>query len=92
MKVYLIILLIHINSAVSQLLNNESLLVFSIYGGGIFKAKFSKIKSQLNESDSNFVDKVKTHRIREIDFSLKANIIVWRDLNDTFYAIPIDQK
>jgi hypothetical protein len=92
MKVYLIILLIHINSAVSQLLNNESLLVFSIYGRGIFKAKFSKIKSQLNESDSNFLVKTKTHRIRRIDFSLKANIIVWRDLNDTFYAIPIDHK
>jgi hypothetical protein len=94
MKVYLIILLIYFNCIVSQLSNNESLLVFNILYKGLFTAKLGKTKNQINESNSDIL--VKTDLwTRDIDYSLSANIIIWiEDTSDyfTFYAIPINKR
>ncbi len=92
MKVNLIILLIYINSTISQLLNNETLLVFHEKYSGLFTIKFDKTKHQLNESDSHNLVETNFSPIGEIDYSLKANIIVWRDLDHMFYTIPIDKR
>jgi hypothetical protein len=110
MKVYLIILLIYFNSTVSQLLNNESLLVFDKLNShknkgsiGLFTVKFGKTLKQINESDSEFLAEVSSAYIEEIDYSLSANIIIWRehqlrkrdeefDMFDVFYAIPINKR
>ncbi len=102
MRVYLIILLILIDSIVSQLLNNESLLVFNKLNNnfqsmGLFSFKFEKRLKQINESDSNFL--VKTYYNQEIDYSLRENVIIWilyRKYNNSFYivfcAIPINKR
>jgi hypothetical protein len=95
MKVYLIILLTYFNCIVSQLSNNESLLVFGEYQKGLFTAKFGKTINQINESDSDLL--VETHdRVREIDYSLSANVIIWREDDHgsfcVFYAIPINKR
>jgi len=101
MKRYLIILLIYFNCIVSQLSNNESLLVFhkiNNYTKGLFTAKFGNTINQINERDSNLL--VETHdRVRDIDYSLSANIIIWRELQvyhnlefDVIYAIPINKR
>jgi hypothetical protein len=92
MKVNLIILLIYINSTISQLLNNETLLVFHEKYSGLFTIKFDKTKHQLNESDSHKLVETSSSSIREIDYSLKANVIVWRDSDHMFYTIPIDKR
>jgi hypothetical protein len=98
MKVYLIILLIYVNSTASQLLNNKSLLVFYVRKRGLFTAKFGKTINILNESDSDLL--VETHdRVNSIDYSLSANVIIWREYKqynnesfDVFYALPIDKR
>ncbi len=103
MRFHLIILLILIDSIVSQLLNNESLLVFNKFDNnvksmGLFSAKFEKRFKQINESDSDFL--VEIHGwVKEIDYSLRANIIIWSEYKinsnsnyDVFYAIPIDKR
>jgi hypothetical protein len=100
MRVCLIILLILIDSIVSQLLNNESLLVFdkldnNFKSMGLFSAKFEKRFKQINESDSDFL--VEIHGwVKEIDYSLRANVIIWRyfsnSYHDVFYAIPINKR
>ncbi len=103
MRVYLIILLILIDSIVSQLLNNESLLVFAkfdnnIQSMGLFSSKFDKRLKQINESDSHFL--VQTYGwVGEIDYSLRANVIIWSEYRkynnseyDVFYAIPINKR
>ncbi len=96
MKDYLIILLIYFNSIVSQLSNNESLLVFYKYKKGLFTANFGKTINQINESDSDLL--VETHTVGEIDYSLSANVIIWPQFeyyNNSrffvFYAIPINK-
>jgi hypothetical protein len=100
MKVYLIILLIYFNSIVSQLSNNESLLVFhkyNTYKRGLFTAKFGKTINQIKESDSDLL--VETHNsVSEIDYSLSANVIIWPQYEYynsrflVFYAIPMDKR
>jgi hypothetical protein len=88
MKVYLIILLIYFNCIVSQLLNNESLLVFNKYNtnnnykSGLFTAKFGKTINQVNKSDLDLL--VETDFVTDIDYSLSANLIMWKEkeLND----------
>jgi hypothetical protein len=92
MKVYLIILFIYINSTFSQLLNNDTLLVFHEKNRGLFTIKFDKTKPHLNERDSYNLIESSSPFIGEIDYSLKANIIVWRDLDHMIYAIPIDKR
>ncbi len=89
MKVYLIVLFIRINSTFCQLLNNETLLVFHEKNWGLFTIKFNKTKPQLNERDLIEID---FSPIGEMDYSLKANVIVWTDLDHKFYAIPIDKR
>jgi hypothetical protein len=103
MRVYLIILLILIDSIVSQLLNNESLLVFNKWYNnfesiGLFSAKFEKRLKQIKESDLHFL--VQNYgSVPEIDFSLRANLIIWSEHQrhnnsyyDVFYAIPINKR
>ncbi len=102
MRVYLTIMLILIDSIVSQLLNNESLLVFhkrdnNRQNMGLFSTKFEKRLKQINESDSNFL--VRTYEsVYEIDYSLRANVIIWSEYqiyNNSeyvFYAIPINKR
>ena len=95
MKFYLIILLIYFNCIVSQLSNYESLLVFENYEIGLFTAKFGKTINQINESDSDLL--VETNDwVREIDYSLSANLIIWREDDHgsfcVFYAIPINKR
>jgi hypothetical protein len=92
MKVYLIILYICTNTTFSQPLNNKTLLVFHEKNRGLFTIKFDKTKHQLNESDSHNLVETSSSSIGEIDYSLKANVIVWRDSNHKFYAIPIDKR
>jgi hypothetical protein len=105
MKSYLIILLIYFNLTVSQLLNNGSLLVFhkyfnNTYSKDLFTVKFEKTLKQINESDSHFLAKVSSTHIREIDYSLSANVIILREyqyrnsdqLFHVFYAIPINKR
>jgi hypothetical protein len=98
MKVYLIILLILIDSIVTQLSNNESLLVFDKFDNyfqsmGLFSAKFEKRLKQINKIDSN-----QTYGwVQEIDYSLRANIIIWSEYQRyiscyVFYAIPINKR
>ncbi len=96
MFVYLIILLIYFNCIVSQLSNNESLLVFyNNKKNGLFTAKFGKTLNQINESHSHLL--VGSHYwVHQIDYSLSANVILWREF-ETFsicpiYAIPIDNR
>jgi hypothetical protein len=101
MRVYLIILLILIDSIVSQLLNNESLLVFNKLDNnfgimGLFSAKFEKRLKQIKESDSHFL--FQTYgSVQEIDYSLRANVIIWSEYQsyykyNVFYAIPINKR
>jgi hypothetical protein len=98
MFVYLIILLIYFNCIVSQLSNNESLLVFSGYKKGLFTAKFGKNLNQINEFDSVLL--VESHHwVQEIDYSLSANVILWREYETydnisfcSIYAIPINKR
>jgi hypothetical protein len=96
MKVYLIILLLYFNFIVSQLSNNESLLVFYKFRRGLFTAKFGKTINQVNERDSHLL--VETHDyVAEIDYIMSANVIIWREYdqyykNITFYAIPINKR
>jgi hypothetical protein len=92
MKVYLIILFICTDSTFSQLLNNETLLVFYEKYSGLFIVKFDKTKPQLNERDSHNLVENKFSPIGEIDYSLKANVIVWRHSDHMFFAIPIDKR
>jgi hypothetical protein len=92
MKVYLIVLFIRINSTFCQLLNNETFLVFHEKNRGLFTIKFDKTRPQLNERDSNNLVKKNFSLIGEIDYSLKANVIVWRDSDHMFYAIPIVKR
>jgi hypothetical protein len=100
-NVYLIILLIYFNRIVSQLSNNESLLVFFKHNinslkRGLFTAKFEKTINQLNDSDLL----VEIHYpYVEIDYSLSANVIVWKVYViynkirfGVFYAIPINKR
>jgi hypothetical protein len=79
MKFFCIILFIHFNYTSSQLLNNESLLVFHETFGDLFSVKFEKTLTQSNRSDAISLVKTKSYRIGEIDYNLRANIIVWRD-------------
>jgi hypothetical protein len=101
MKVYLIILLIYFNCIVSQLSNNESLLVFfenNNNGYDLFTAKFGKTINRINESDSDLL--VQTHDVvLDIDYSLSANVIIWIGYYKligynfiVFYAIPINKR
>ncbi len=103
MRVYLIILLIFIDSIVSQLLNNESLLVFNkrdnnFQSMGLLSAKFEKRLKQINESDLDIL--VETYKwARDIDYHLRANVIIWSERKmynnsyyDVFYAIPINKR
>jgi hypothetical protein len=95
MKVYLIILLIYFNCIVPQPTKNESLLVFGEYQKGLFTTKFGKTTNQISESDSDLL--VETdYWVREIDYSLSANVIIWREDNHfsfcVFYAIPINKR
>jgi hypothetical protein len=105
MRVYLIILLIFIDSIASQLLNNESLLVFVKvdkklgFSEGLFTKKFEKSLKQINESDSNYLFDSHDPRIGEIDYSLSANVLIKRGIRiynnsyyDVFYAIPINKR
>jgi hypothetical protein len=65
---------------------------------GLFSSKFEKRLKQINESDSNFL--VQTYvRVEEIDYSLRANVIIWREYQwydnshyDVFIAIPINKR
>jgi hypothetical protein len=98
MKVYLIILLIYFNCIVSQLSNNESLLIFSEYRTGLFTAKFGKTMNQINESDSDLLVQIDYPYV-QIDYSLSANVIIWIEYEYYnnfwfcgFYAIPINKK
>ncbi len=91
MKVYLI-LLINFKFIVSQLPNNESLVVFSIENKGLFTAKFQKTMNQKNESDSDFLAEAERYLIGEIDYSLSANVVVWREWGNEFYVNPIDER
>jgi hypothetical protein len=96
MKVCLIILLIYFNCIVSQLSNNESLLIFyNNYKYGLFTAKFGKTINQINESDSDLL--VESHHwVQEIDYSLSANVIIWIEYQYynicAFYVIPINKR
>jgi hypothetical protein len=102
MKVYLIILLIYFNCIVSQLSNNESLLVYYKIGDvldiGLFTAKFGKTTNQIIESDSDLL--VETDILADqIDYSLSANLIIWIEIQSdynllfcVFYAIPINKR
>jgi hypothetical protein len=101
MKVYLIILLIYFNCIVSQLSNNESLLVFysfNKYVRGLFTAKFGKTINQIYENDSDLL--VESHHwVSDIDYSLSANVILWREYGIyenipfcSIYAIPINKR
>ncbi len=98
MKVYLTILFIYFNCIVSQLSNNESLLVFGISLKGLFTAKFGKTINRINESDSDLL--VQTHDVvLDIDYSLSANVIIWIGYYKligynfiVFYAIPINKR
>ncbi len=92
MKFYLIILFICINYTLSQLLNNETLLVFHDKNSGLFAIKFDKTKPQLNENNSHNLVETDIWPSKEIDYSLKANVIVWRHSDHMFYAIPIDKR
>jgi hypothetical protein len=92
MKVYLIILLINFKFIVSQLPNNESLLVFFIENKGLFTAKFEKKMNQINESESHILAKAERYLIGEIDYSLSANVVVWREWGNEFYVTPIDER
>jgi hypothetical protein len=105
MKSYLIILLVYFNLTVSQLSNNESLLVFNTFYNnrikrGLFTARFGKTLKQINESDLDFLANDNSTIIREIDYSLSANVIIWREIQynnsdqwfDVFYAIPINKR
>ncbi len=94
-------MLICFNCIVSQLSNNELLLVFSKYKtsfGGLFTAKFGKTLNQINESHSHLL--VESHNeVNEIDYSLSANLILWREyeiydnmLFCSIYAIPINNR
>jgi hypothetical protein len=98
MKVYLIILLIHFNSIVSQLLNNESLFVYQIQNRGLFTAKFGKTINQIKESESKLLIE-NNNWFKGMDYSLSANVIIWRDVTrfgnswfDVLYAIPINKR
>ncbi len=92
MKVYLIILLIYFNCIVSQLSNNESLIVFyklnkNTYKNGLFTEKFGKTINQINKSDSDLLLlMIETHAsfsfVGDIDYSLSANVIIWREIAD----------
>jgi hypothetical protein len=98
MKVYLIILFINFNCIVSQLTNNESVLVFNKFRTGLFPAKLGKTIKQVDESDLNVL--IETHDyVAEIDYSLSANVIIWKEdeyYNNLwfymFYAIPINKR
>jgi hypothetical protein len=88
------------NSIVSHLLNNESLVVYHIGYIGLFTAKFGKTINHINESDSELLVQ-NNEWVREIDYSLSANVIIWRQHKynhnnnswfDVFYAIPIDNR
>jgi hypothetical protein len=62
---------------------------------GLFSAKFEKRLKQIKESDSHFL--VQTYGwVQKIDFSLRANVIIWSELSynnyDVFYAIPINKR
>jgi hypothetical protein len=91
MKIFCIILFIHFNYTSSQVLNKESLLVFHETFGHLYSVKFEKTLTQLNRSDATSLAKTKSHRIGEIDYNLRANIIVWRDW-DGFFAYPINKR
>jgi hypothetical protein len=95
MKFYSIILLIYFNCIVSQLSNNESLLVFDIENKGLFTAKLEKTINQINENDSDLLVETE-HRVQEIDYSLSANVIIWGEYQYynicAFYAIPINKR
>jgi hypothetical protein len=102
MFVYLIILLIYFNCIVSQLSNNESLLVFYNIGDdfkvGLFTAKFGKTVNLVDEEDSDLL--VETDiMVDEIDYSLSANVIIWKENEKydnlwfcVFYAISINKR
>jgi hypothetical protein len=98
MFVYLIVLLIYFNCIVSQLSNNESLLVFNAHKKGLFTAKFGKTLNQINESHSHLL--VESHNeVHQIDYSLSANVILWREYETydnisfcSIYAIPINKR
>jgi hypothetical protein len=72
-------------------LNNETFLVFHEKNIGLFTIKFDKTKPQLNESDSHNLIEIDFSPVGEIDYSFKANVIVWRD-SDMFFATPIDKR
>jgi hypothetical protein len=110
MKLYfIIILLIYFSYTVSKRDNNQSLLVFHTYkidiNEGLFTAKFSKTINQINESDSHlFVET--NYFVTDIDYSLSANLIIWREdqqinsqdfIDEIIYiivinAIPINKR
>ncbi len=91
MSFYIIILLILFNSIIIQLSINEPLLVFHIPNRGIFRGKFGTIKSNPEEKDFKILAKPEPYYVGDIDYSLRANLIVWRQ-TDGIYASPIDKR
>jgi hypothetical protein len=85
-----------------NLLSKGPILVFHDLSKGMFSLQFAKTTTKLNEREQVFLtetDKIKfnysgytfDYNFGKIDYSLNANLIVWRDLR-VLYAIPMDER
>jgi hypothetical protein len=96
MKVYLLVFMIQFITSNSQPFNNETQLVFTIDRKDIKIVNFKNKTFFNNSEETNLILNSTTNDdiIGGIDYSIRANILIWRQLKpqNGIYAIPIDKR
>jgi hypothetical protein len=93
MKVNFLILIFGFTFFNCQLFNNEPQLVFNIYRRGIHIVKLEKLKHSIDSRDTDlFVNT--TGFDGEIDYSIRANVLIWRkcEPQSVLYVIPMNKR
>jgi len=93
MKVNFLILMFGFTFSNCQLFNNEPQLVFNIYYKDIHIVKLEKLKHSIDYRDTDlFVNT--TGFNGEIDYSIKANVLIWRkcEPQSVLYVIPMNKR
>jgi len=96
MKIFSIFLIIEFTLLSSQLFLDEPQLVFNIYRKDIHIVSLERLKSTINYTDTDLLLNVTdtTTYIAEIDYSLRANIFIWRDTQpeNAIFVTPINKR
>jgi len=96
MKVFSIVLMIEFTLSSCQLFLDQPQLVFNTYRKDINIVPLKRLKSAINYTDTDLLINITNIRtyIAEIDYSLRANILVWRNTEpeNALFVAPIDKR